>query len=538
MLVSQFRYGESGLSGRMLPVLKNAGNRMNRNYYVAPVLTVLIQTAWSALAPAAAAEEWGVLQFGFPCAEFKLRQSPECLTCDSEWEELSCDTVFNRGYELPVGTYDIHVRDRVRSAAGNRKSGILTPKRVEVKRNEVVFVVRCGANYLCVESFDRSDFVASAEKEGGEGQSESSQTAPVDSSDSIDVSPPKIVVTSPPRAKGLAVVSRANLVTIEGFVTDESRVTVLRIDGKVVPLGAGGRFSHPVHFSGQVVDVRIYAEDEAKNSSLETFRLATQKPKTARSKPVLWLVAVGISKYKNSGYDLEFGKSDAKAFVQIVQRKAQKLYERIEVSAFHDSATSAKALTAALGRVGKQAAPEDVFIFYYSGHGVADDSGIFWFVMHDVLHMYRSEELPGVALSFLVLQQFSKKIRARKQLIVIDACQAGAAVELASARGAAEEKALAQLAKATGTFVLVSARKDQQAVEHPSLKSGLFTHAVLRGLEGAADGSPRDGKVTALELSSYVVDAVPLLADRLAGTDQFPNAFNCGDDFPVVLVEE
>ena len=111
-------------------------------------------------------------------------------------------------------------------------------------------------------------------------------------------------------------------------------------------------------------------------------------------------------------------------------------------------------------------------------------------------------------------------------------------MELASARGAAEEKALAQLAKATGTFVLVSARKDQQAVEHPSLKSGLFTHAVLRGLEGAADGSPRDGKVTALELSSYVVDAVPLLADRLAGTDQFPNAFNCGDDFPVVLVEE
>ena len=534
----QFGCGEAVLSGRMLPVLTKAGHGMNRNYCGAPILTIILQTALLALAPAASADEWGVLQFGFPCAEFKLRQSPECLTCDSEWEELSCHTVFTRGFELPVGRYDIKVRDRLSRAAGDGKSGNLTTKRLEITEDRVVIVVRCGANYLCVESFHRSDFVKSAEDEGAEPQNEASPTTIADSSGSVDVSPPRIVVTSPSRAKGLAVVPRANLVTVEGFVTDDGSVKLLQIDGVDVPLEGGGRFSRQVLFNGQVGHVRIYAEDEANNSSVETFRLVAEKSEARAYKPVLWLIAVGVGKYKNVGYNLQYAKPDAEAFVHLVQRKAHKLYRSIEVFTYHDSAATGEALTGALSRVRKQAKPDDVFMFYYSGHGIADDSGTFWFVTHDVLQMHSYEELPGVALSFRVLQQLSKKIRARKQLIVIDACQAGAAVELASARGAAEEKALAQLARATGTFVLGSTQKEQQATELQRLGHGVFTYALLKGLEGAADGSPNDGKVTVLELSSYVVDAVPILADKLTGTKQFPNAFNYGDDFPVVLIEE
>ena len=45
------------------------------------------------------------------------------------------------------------------------------------------------------------------------------------------------------------------------------------------------------------------------------------------------------------------------------------------------------------------------------------------------------------------LQEFSTKIPAQKQLYILDACQSAGALDAVAMRGAAEEKAIAQLAR-------------------------------------------------------------------------------------------
>jgi len=135
------------------------------------------------------------------------------------------------------------------------------------------------------------------------------------------------------------------------------------------------------------------------------------------------------------------------------------------------------------------------------------------------------------------LQEKFKNIHALKQLIVMDACQSGGSVELLATRGAAEEKAIAQLSRSAGIHVMASAGSEQFATEFAELGHGLFTYLLIKALEGDADGAPKDGKVTIYELKSYLDDQVPEMTRKLKGKPQYPFTFSRGQDFPIVVEE-
>ena len=83
-----------------------------------------------------------------------------------------------------------------------------------------------------------------------------------------------------------------------------------------------------------------------------------------------------------------------------------------------------------------------------------------------------------------------------------------------------EEKAIAQLSRSAGIHVFASAGSEQYASEFTSLGHGLFTHVLLQGLSGKADGSTLDGKITIYELKSYLDDQVPELSLKYKGQPQ------------------
>ena len=61
----------------------------------------------------------------------------------------------------------------------------------------------------------------------------------------------------------------------------------------------------------------------------------------------------------------------------------------------------------------------------------------------------------------------------------MDACQSGGMTEYLALRGAAEEKAIAQLARSTGTYWLASSNSEQFASELSTIKHGVFTYSIL-----------------------------------------------------------
>ena len=59
-------------------------------------------------------------------------------------------------------------------------------------------------------------------------------------------------------------------------------------------------------------------------------------------------------------------------------------------------------------------------------------------------------------ISATEIRNLTQSIKAQKQIIILDACQSGGAVETFARRGAAEEKAIVQLARSSGAVLLAS----------------------------------------------------------------------------------
>jgi uncharacterized caspase-like protein len=198
---------------------------------------------------------------------------------------------------------------------------------------------------------------------------------------------------------------------------------------------------------------------------------------------------------------------------------------------------------AALAEVAAAAAPEDVVVLYYAGHGIMSEPegeapARFYLVPSDVVKMTDNAQLASVAISAEALQAWSTTVPARKLVLLLDACQSGGAVQAFAMRGAAEEKAVKQLARASGIAGLAAAGTEQFAAEFEALGHGVFTYALLEGLAGGADGGERDRTITVKELEAYLGDVIPALTEQHRGQAQWPNAFALGQDFPVGVVPE
>jgi uncharacterized caspase-like protein len=176
---------------------------------------------------------------------------------------------------------------------------------------------------------------------------------------------------------------------------------------------------------------------------------------------------------------------------------------------------------------------EDVFVFFYAGHGSVVDN-YFYFITSENTGMYQTEKLKN-AIHVKELQEKFKMMPALKQVVFIDACHSGNSVDLLAMRGATEEKALAQLSRSSGIHVMASSESQQQAAEIQSLGHGVFTYVLLEAMNGKADGSPKDSKITVYEIKSYVDDQVPDISYHLIRHKQFPSTFSIGHDFPLVM---
>lgn len=254
----------------------------------------------------------------------------------------------------------------------------------------------------------------------------------------------------------------------------------------------------------------------------------------------LYMLVIGINNYKNPRYKLNYALADALAFKTQLEKGSSTIFGKTEVVYLTDSKASKELITQAFKQISAKTKATDVFVFYYAGHGVMseEEESMFYIIPYDVTQLYGNNGmLKTKGVSAKQLQEFSKVIKAQKQLFVLDACQSGGMVEHLSKRGVAEEKAIAQLARSTGSFWLTASGSEQFASEFPKLGHGLFTYTILQALKGDADGSSNDKKITVKEISAYLNDIVPELSKKYKGSAQYPTSYGFGNDFPLVIIK-
>lgn len=358
--------------------------------------------------------------------------------------------------------------------------------------------------------------------------------------------PPEVAFTSP--GDGLA--SEDKQVTIELTVTDKGGgVDEVRLyqNGKLITGTQRGlqladksdTYSFDVTLTQGENQFKAVALNSDRVESIPEYLVVNYEGATSKTR--LFTLTIGINEYKNPKYSLNYARSDASGFEERIIRGGESIFDEVVQTTITDADATKQNIFAALDKIKAAAGPEDMLVFYYAGHGVMSDpvtgSSEFYMAPTDITQLYGNEALlksHGIAAS--EIQEYSKNIMAQKQLFVLDACQSGGATEMLAMRGAAEEKAIAQLARSTGTFWLTASGSEQFATEFAELGHGVFTYALLEGLNGKADQGAKDKKITVQELSAFLNDRVPELTQIHKGQAQYPSSYGYGQDFPIGVV--
>jgi len=259
----------------------------------------------------------------------------------------------------------------------------------------------------------------------------------------------------------------------------------------------------------------------------------------SEDKPRMFLLTIGVNQYRNPKYSLNYAQADADAVQNNLKPAAEGLFKEVIVTEIRNDQATKDNIIQALTTIQQNALEQDVLVVYYAGHGVMNGAAAedrdFYIVPYDVTQLYGKDEmLKEKAISASELKKFAQTINAQKQVFILDACQSAGALEALAQRGAAEEKAIAQLARSTGSFWITATGTDQFATEFEKLGHGVFTYALLEGISGKADTNG-DKKLTIKELSTYVENRVPEVSEQYKGSPQFPSAYSFGNDFPIVI---
>jgi hypothetical protein len=152
--------------------------------------------------------------------------------------------------------------------------------------------------------------------------------------------------------------------------------------------------------------------------------------------------------------------------------------------------------------------PDDLLLFYYSGHGDEDDSESYL-----VARNGKRLVLSDTAVRVPRVKEIMEQAPARAKVIVLDACHSGADIGGKGPKPMSAEFIRRVFEQAEGLAILASCKQGQLSYEWQMRERSVFTHFLLEALEGQADQDEK-GFVTVQDANRHVVNGVKLWASQ------------------------
>ncbi len=253
-----------------------------------------------------------------------------------------------------------------------------------------------------------------------------------------------------------------------------------------------------------------------------------------------YALVVGISKYTDLEItDLTFAAQDARDVADCLCQVCGFEDVRVLLSG-GDREPDHVNIVDALYNLAPLISHEDLFLFYFAGHGVETKEGARLLASNSRIHM---PELASLSMS--VLTDCLGNVEAVSRVLILDACRndprkgMGDADNVLTARFSRDVIAMAKApveGVVPATCVLFSCSEGERAYEWPDQGHGAFTHYLLEGLQGAALNA--ENCLTVQNLGRYVEERVPRWA-RKARTPkpQTPWAQQVGSLREIVLAD-
>jgi hypothetical protein len=322
-------------------------------------------------------------------------------------------------------------------------------------------------------------------------------------------------VVTAPDAPLTGLRARVNGRSVPEARIDGARVTVSlpAIDDPEIYLTLLGQNRHGL---GEPVDLRLR-------------RAETQGGQGAGQKPMLYVLAIGVSDYADPELRLNYAAKDAQDIAALFAGQSGPLYRDVEVRLVTDAEATFSGVRAGLGWLRREMTDLDTALIFVAGHGVNDSNGDLYFLTHES----DVEALFETAVEATMFTDTIQRLPGRV-IYMMDTCHSGNLDFVR--RGAARvdlNRHLQDLRAATGAVVFSSAMGSQYALESPVWGNGAFTLAMIEGLGGAADFDG-DGAITVSELNAYVSTRVKALTNnRQTPILRLPDEVR---DFPMAML--
>ena len=251
-------------------------------------------------------------------------------------------------------------------------------------------------------------------------------------------------------------------------------------------------------------------------------------------KPDLYIFGIGIDTYEKPNYNLNYCVKDMRSFVDTLNIVAENIFDSIYIKTLVNESVIKENIQKCFKDISVKAKPNDVFIFFYAGHGIAhnkNEQNMFYFINHNVIQMEDIDNCEKFGFSGEELISSLRGIKANKQLSIIDACNSGALAEQKLRGNMGEENAIASLNRASGSAVFASTSSKQYASEIGQIGHGVFTYVLLNALLGGA--SDENCEITISSLENYLYKETPKITEKYRGSKQYPTFSKYGQNYPI-----
>ncbi len=212
-------------------------------------------------------------------------------------------------------------------------------------------------------------------------------------------------------------------------------------------------------------------------------------------KPTLHVFAVGLSEYPVTDLeDLKYGAKDAQDFVSTIKSLDCSIYKEVKQTVMLNKEATADNVRSKLMQLTTNVAQEDVVMLFFSGHGLNKDDE--WYFM--TYNVSASQYVNALDFGFIKKQmQKMSKDKNCHVFIFMDACHSGG---MYGQKGSAKNITAAM----PGVIGYYSSAASEKSRESDELRNGVFTYALINGLQGRGIASNNEGQITTSTLRDYI----------------------------------
>jgi len=213
---------------------------------------------------------------------------------------------------------------------------------------------------------------------------------------------------------------------------------------------------------------------------------------------------IGVSEYEPGLDGLPSAVNDVTAMQQVLTNPEIGEFAADAVTVLQNP--SRQAMEDAIYTLFANRAKDDLVLLYFSGHGVVDDGGEFYFASR----FSRKEQgrlVPTTAVAARSVRDWLEQSRSQYKVIILDSCFSGAFAKGVKAKDSGSVNP-EQFLGGKGTAILTASNSTQYALAQEGFDLSVYTHYLVEGIRTGGADQDDDGFIAMEELHAYASSKV------------------------------